>query len=38
MRMPLQNPDFAPFIQRVKDAKPDAVFIFVPAGEQGSPS
>ena len=34
IRTPLQNPDFAPFIQRVKDAKPDAVFIFVPAGEQ----
>jgi branched-chain amino acid transport system substrate-binding protein len=34
IRTPLQNPDFAPFIQRVKDAKPDAVFIFVPAGQQ----
>jgi branched-chain amino acid transport system substrate-binding protein len=34
IRTPLQNPDFTPFIQRVKDAKPDAVFIFVPAGEQ----
>ena len=34
IRTPLQNPEFAPFIQRVKDAKPDAVFIFVPAGEQ----
>ncbi|WP_167752780.1 ABC transporter substrate-binding protein [Pusillimonas caeni] len=32
LRVPLQNPDFAPFIQRVKDAKPDAVFIFVPSG------
>jgi branched-chain amino acid transport system substrate-binding protein len=34
IRTPLQNPEFAPFIQKVKDAKPDAVFIFVPAGEQ----
>ena len=34
IRTPLQNPDFTPFIQRVKDAKPDAMFIFVPAGEQ----
>jgi len=34
IRTPLQNPDFAPFIQRIKDAKPDAVFIFVPAGQQ----
>ena len=32
---PLQNPDFAPFIQRVKDAKPEAVFLFLPAGAQG---
>src|SRR6202140_1049574 len=32
---PLQNPAFAPFIQRVKDAKPEAVFLFLPAGEQG---
>jgi branched-chain amino acid transport system substrate-binding protein len=26
------NPDFAPFLQRVSDAKPQAVFVFVPAG------
>jgi branched-chain amino acid transport system substrate-binding protein len=32
---PLQNPDFGPYIQRVKDAKPEAVFLFLPAGEQG---
>jgi branched-chain amino acid transport system substrate-binding protein len=29
-RVPLQNPEFAPFIQRVKDVKPDAVFLFEP--------
>ncbi|HVO89459.1 MAG TPA: ABC transporter substrate-binding protein [Casimicrobiaceae bacterium] len=34
IRTPLQSPEFAPYIQRIKDAKPDAVFIFVPAGEQ----
>ncbi len=34
VRVPLRNPDFAPFVQRIKDAKPEAVFIFVPAGEQ----
>jgi len=33
IRTPLQNPDFAPFLQRMKDAKPDAVFIFVPSGQ-----
>jgi branched-chain amino acid transport system substrate-binding protein len=35
IRVPLNNPEFAPFVQRIKDAKPDAVFIFVPAGQQG---
>lgn len=34
IRVPLRNPEFAPYIQRIKDAKPEAVFIFVPAGEQ----
>lgn len=34
VRVPLRNPEFAPFIQRIKDAKPEAVFIFIPAGEQ----
>src|SRR5215468_3306895 len=33
IRTPLQNPDFAPFLQRAKDAKPDALFIFVPSGQ-----
>ena len=32
IRVPLKNPDFAPFLQRVKDDKPDAVFVFVPSG------
>ncbi|MBI3452280.1 MAG: ABC transporter substrate-binding protein [Rhodospirillales bacterium] len=33
VRMPLQNPDFIPFLQRVKDEKPDVLFVFVPAGK-----
>jgi len=33
VRVPLQNPDFAPFLQRIKDVKPDVVFLFLPAGE-----
>jgi branched-chain amino acid transport system substrate-binding protein len=33
LRVPLRNPDYAPFLARVKDAKPDALFVFVPAGE-----
>ena len=32
IRVPLKNPDFAPFLQRVADDKPDAVFVFVPSG------
>lgn len=35
VRTPLKNPDFAPFLQKVKDVKPGAVFFFVPNGEQG---
>ncbi len=35
IRVPLRNPEFAPFLQRIKDARPEAVFVFVPAGEQG---
>ena len=34
IRTPLANPDFAPSLQRAQDAKPDAVFVFVPAGLQ----
>lgn len=32
VRVPLRNPDFAPFLQRASEAKPDALFVFVPAG------
>jgi branched-chain amino acid transport system substrate-binding protein len=35
VRTPVKNPDFAPYLQRVKDLKPEAVFLFVPNGEQG---
>ncbi len=36
LRVPMANPDFAPFLQRVRDAQPDAVFVFVPSGIGGS--
>jgi branched-chain amino acid transport system substrate-binding protein len=36
VKVPLVNPDFAPFLQRMKDAKPDAMFVFVPAGQGGN--
>jgi branched-chain amino acid transport system substrate-binding protein len=33
VRTPLRNPEYAPYVQRAKDAKPDAIFLFVPAGQ-----
>ncbi|MBK4738537.1 ABC transporter substrate-binding protein [Noviherbaspirillum sp. DKR-6] len=33
LRVPLGSPEMAPYIQRLKDAKPDAVFLWVPSGE-----
>jgi branched-chain amino acid transport system substrate-binding protein len=36
IRVPLANPDFSPFLQRAADAKPDAIFIFVPSGQGGT--
>jgi branched-chain amino acid transport system substrate-binding protein len=33
IRFPLANPDFAPFLQRAGDTKPDAIFVFVPSGQ-----
>lgn len=32
IRIPMRNPDFAPFLQRIRDEKPDAVFVFIPSG------
>jgi branched-chain amino acid transport system substrate-binding protein len=32
LRVPLANPDFSPFLQRLADAKPDALLAFVPSG------
>jgi branched-chain amino acid transport system substrate-binding protein len=33
VRVPLVNPDFATYMQRVRDAKPAALMVFVPAGK-----
>ena len=33
LRAPLASPAFAPFLQRAKDLKPDALFLFVPNGQ-----
>ena len=32
LRAPVLSPNFAPLLQRAADAKPDAIFMFVPAG------
>jgi branched-chain amino acid transport system substrate-binding protein len=36
IRVPLQNPDFAPFLQRARDAAPQAIFVFVPSVQGGT--
>src|SRR5665213_215207 len=33
IRTPLKSPDFSPFLQKVADLKPDAVFAFLPSGQ-----
>lgn len=33
LTIPLRNADFAPALQRTRDAKPDAIFVFVPSGQ-----
>jgi branched-chain amino acid transport system substrate-binding protein len=34
VRAPVMNPDFAPYLQKIKDTRPDAVFIFLPPGAE----
>lgn len=34
VKVPLKGPDLAPYVHRIQDAKPDAVFVFVPGGDQ----
>ena len=36
VRVPLQALDFAPFLQRARDARPEAIFAWVPGGLAGS--
>jgi branched-chain amino acid transport system substrate-binding protein len=36
VRMPVSNADYVPFMQRAKDAAPDAVYSFVPAGKDAT--
>src|SRR6202048_4138484 len=30
LRVPMLNPDFAPFLQRARDAAPDGLYVFIP--------
>jgi branched-chain amino acid transport system substrate-binding protein len=32
LRVPVKNPDFAPFLARIRDSAPDALFVFTPGG------
>lgn len=36
VRMPLTNPDYVPFLQRIKDEKPEALFMFVPGSKDAT--
>ncbi|MBV8650706.1 MAG: ABC transporter substrate-binding protein [Alphaproteobacteria bacterium] len=36
VHVPLKDPDFVPFVQHAKDAKPELLFVFVPAGKQAT--
>ncbi len=31
LHVPMKGPDFAPFLQRARDAEPQAIFVFVPS-------
>jgi branched-chain amino acid transport system substrate-binding protein len=35
IRIPLANPDFAPFLQRVRDLNPDTAFLYFPGTQAG---
>jgi branched-chain amino acid transport system substrate-binding protein len=35
MRVPLANPDFAPFLQRARDLAPDTLFAYFPGNQSG---
>src|SRR5579863_3614846 len=34
VRFPVANPDFSAFVQAAKDARPDAIYIWIPGGAQ----
>ncbi len=36
IRVPVQSPDFAPSLQRARDANPNGIFVFIPASMAGT--
>ena len=36
IRAPVQSPDFAPYLQRARDANPDAIYVFIPGNFAGT--
>jgi branched-chain amino acid transport system substrate-binding protein len=36
IRVPVQNPDFAPYLQRAREASPEAIFVFIPGNQAGT--
>jgi branched-chain amino acid transport system substrate-binding protein len=36
VRMPARNVDYTPFLQRIKDEKPEALFAFTPGGKEAA--
>src|SRR5262249_18945208 len=36
LRAPVQAPDFAPYLQRARDANPDGIFVFIPGNFAGT--
>ncbi|MBV8837459.1 MAG: ABC transporter substrate-binding protein [Alphaproteobacteria bacterium] len=36
LRVPIQNPDFAPYLQRAREANPEAIFVFIPGNQAGT--
>jgi branched-chain amino acid transport system substrate-binding protein len=36
IKVPFQNPDFSPYLERARGLTPDSLFVFVPAGQAGT--
>jgi branched-chain amino acid transport system substrate-binding protein len=36
IRAPVQSPDFAPYLQRARDANPDGIYVFIPGNFAGT--